>query len=281
MTTFIQPPFWQLSRGRIPMRAAAMLVTPAIAIASSSVANPTIITTTVPHGLASGDEVTIDGHAGSTPTVNGARTATVLTATTFTVPVDVSVGGTGGTVTRTTPTPVITLAEAKLHTKIGADVTIEDTLIAAWTKAATEQVENDAGLKLLTQTWDFVADRFPSEDLITLPWGPLQRVVSVQSYDSAGVLQTMSASDYLADTISIPGRIGLADAAVWPSDLRVFQPVVLRVIVGYDAIAKIPAPLIQAVRLAMAWHAANREPTGLELDSYNWLLDPYRPVVVA
>lgn len=72
----------------------------AVVITSSSVANPTVVTTATPHGWASGQLVRIAGHTGSTPTINGDRTATVTGASTFTVPVNVTVGGTGGTVTK-------------------------------------------------------------------------------------------------------------------------------------------------------------------------------------
>ncbi|MFA7301863.1 MAG: hypothetical protein WC069_06155 [Candidatus Shapirobacteria bacterium] len=69
-----------------------------IAITSSSVANPTVITTEAAHGLTTGDSVWIEGHGGSTPSINGTHVATVTGATTFTIPVNVSVGGTLGTV---------------------------------------------------------------------------------------------------------------------------------------------------------------------------------------
>ncbi len=69
-------------------------------IVSSSVANPSVITTVGDHGLATGDTVVIAGHTGSTPTVNGERIVTVTGAKTFTIPVNVTVGGTGGTVRR-------------------------------------------------------------------------------------------------------------------------------------------------------------------------------------
>lgn len=69
-------------------------------ITSSSVANPTVITTSAPHNLTSGDSTTIAGHTGSTPTINGVQTVTVTGASTFTIPVNVSVGGTGGTFTK-------------------------------------------------------------------------------------------------------------------------------------------------------------------------------------
>jgi hypothetical protein len=70
------------------------------AITSCSVANPTVVTTPVPHGLRSGDVVTIAGMAGGTPSLNGAQTVVgVPSQTTFTVAVNGTVQGPGGTVT--------------------------------------------------------------------------------------------------------------------------------------------------------------------------------------
>lgn len=66
------------------------------AITSNSVANPTVVTTPLAHGLTSGDTVIITGVTGSTPSINSSYTATVTGTNTFTVPVNVTVGGTGG-----------------------------------------------------------------------------------------------------------------------------------------------------------------------------------------
>lgn len=65
-------------------------------ITSSSVANPTVITATA-HKLRTGDEVVVAGHTGSTPSINGNYIVTVLSVNTVTVPVNATVGGTGGT----------------------------------------------------------------------------------------------------------------------------------------------------------------------------------------
>jgi len=54
------------------------------------------VTCPKPHDLVSGDIVLISGVITSNPTINGSRTATVLGPTTFTVPVDVTTPGTGG-----------------------------------------------------------------------------------------------------------------------------------------------------------------------------------------
>lgn len=83
---------------------------PSVAITSSSVANPTVITSPA-HGLVTGDVIVISGHSGSTPTINGERIVTVTGVNTFTIPVNVTVAGTGGTFKKATQTNAI----AHLH----------------------------------------------------------------------------------------------------------------------------------------------------------------------
>ena len=77
----------------------ATVAAPSVTISSNSLANPTVVTTPAPHFLTSGQTVTIAGVLTSSPTINGTRVVTVLTPTTFTVPVNVTTGGTGGTLT--------------------------------------------------------------------------------------------------------------------------------------------------------------------------------------
>jgi hypothetical protein len=63
-------------------------------VTSASVANPTVITTTAPHGLQSNRSVTISGN--SELDVNGVFNVTVTGANTFTIPVDLLAAGAGG-----------------------------------------------------------------------------------------------------------------------------------------------------------------------------------------
>lgn len=71
-------------------------------IASNSLANPTVITMStqhgspIVHGLTSGDKVFFSG-SNSTPSINGVQTVTVISPTTFSIPVNVTVAGTAGT----------------------------------------------------------------------------------------------------------------------------------------------------------------------------------------
>ena len=73
------------------------------AISNASVANPTVITTVGVHGLTTGDIILISG-SNSTPTIDGSRTVTVVSTTTFTVPVNVTVQGTAGSFVRANST---------------------------------------------------------------------------------------------------------------------------------------------------------------------------------
>jgi hypothetical protein len=67
-------------------------------VSNISVASPTHITTSTPHGILNGATVVISGSTGGVLSINGTNVATVLDATHFTIPVAVTVAGSGGTV---------------------------------------------------------------------------------------------------------------------------------------------------------------------------------------
>ena len=67
-------------------------------ITDISVANPTVITLDRAHGRSTGDEIFIYG-SDSTPLVDGAYEVTVIDSTSFSILVNVTVGGTAGTLT--------------------------------------------------------------------------------------------------------------------------------------------------------------------------------------
>jgi len=68
---------------------------------TNTLANPTVVTTTVSHGLVSGDAVNITG-SNSVPAINGNFIITFLSGTTFSVPVNVTTAGTAGTLKKLT-----------------------------------------------------------------------------------------------------------------------------------------------------------------------------------
>jgi hypothetical protein len=84
-----------------PTVAGSARTAPIDTISSNTVAAATVVTTTLAHGLLTGDTVTITG-SNSTPSINGVRTVTVLSTTTFSIPVTVTTAGSAGTVTPAT-----------------------------------------------------------------------------------------------------------------------------------------------------------------------------------
>jgi hypothetical protein len=80
-------------------------IIPSVAITSSASGTPAVFTTTAPHLLVSNVSVTISGHSGSTPALNGSYLVVVTGASTFTLlntvtkaPIASTAGGTGGVV---------------------------------------------------------------------------------------------------------------------------------------------------------------------------------------
>src|SRR5688500_11691380 len=108
--------------------------------------------------------------------------------------------------TRTAPpgTEPVTLDEAKAHLRV---TTADDnTLITALIAAARQLVEDFTNRSLITQTWEWRLDAFPSWTLC-VPQAPLVSVTSIQYVDPSGVTQVLANTEYLVDAQSQPGRI--------------------------------------------------------------------------
>ena len=164
------------------------------------------------------------------------------------------------------------LATAKLYARLRSSDTSLDTLVTGYIKTARAKVEQDTGLALITQTRDVYFDAFT--ETLPAPSRPLQSVTSFKYFDSAGVQQTLDATNYLVDVAS--GRLGLSSTGAWPSDLRDFQPFVLRVVVGWADAAALPQPFKDAVGFLVDAYV-NKGP----LDLYEDTIAPYRLVTVA
>ena len=75
---------------------------PSLTISSNTAVTTTVVTTSTAHGLATDDTVVITG-SNSTPSLNGTYAVTVLSTTTFSVPVRITSAGSAGTVVPTIP----------------------------------------------------------------------------------------------------------------------------------------------------------------------------------
>ena len=78
------------------------------------------------HGLITGDGVAISGHTGSTPSINGLWTATVIDANNFTIGVNITAGGTGGTFVKKNDTDTGSCGQTGLNAHV-APCTVDNT----------------------------------------------------------------------------------------------------------------------------------------------------------
>jgi len=182
----------------------------------------------------------------------------------------------------------LTLAQGKL--RAGLEWTAgdpRDDLMLGFISAARSKVEQDTGLALPLQTRDVFFDAISG--VLTLPAQstPLQSVTSLTYTDSAGVDHVVDPATYVVDLAS--GRLGLALGGAWPTDLRPFQPYVLRIVSGWPTVAALTAEaplLVQAVGLLTAHYAtlgrdlASPEALAAVPQGYDDLISSYVPVVV-
>lgn len=124
---------------------------------------------------------------------------------------------------------------ALVRTWLRRDDTSDDVVIGGLIAAARWQLEQDSGHDLQTQTKDLAFDRDRVLCVRSLPLlvTPLQVVSSVKSYDQDDVETSMPSGDYFVDTNRSPGRLCLNDDASWPSSLRTFNALIVRVRSGY------------------------------------------------
>ena len=152
----------------------------------------------------------------------------------------------------------ISLDDVKLHLKIDTDTT-EDSLLTALIYAAQEVVENYCRTRLFTTVEEYYLDQFPFEYQITLPKHPISAITYCQYIDTAGVTQTLDAANYLADTVSKPGRLCLQYAKFWPVTRWIDNAVWVRYSVGFGTTtATIPPVLKQAMLLIIGHYYQNK-----------------------
>lgn len=173
----------------------------------------------------------------------------------------------------------ITLAEAKLHCRVDADLTADDALITALIVAARERAEHELGRALISQTWERVLDAFPADDDILLGMPPVQSITSVKYIDPTGVEQTVSGSLYVLDK-EREGWAILAAGATWPDTMDTANAVRVRFVAGETSAASVPESIKLWIRLHVGEWYASRElaadkPRG-ELPYACGLLDRFR-----
>ncbi len=175
----------------------------------------------------------------------------------------------------------VTLPDAKAHLRI--DGSAEDTLIGSLIVTARLHIESVLALSLVTQSWSWFFDAWPSGVALTLPLRPVQSIAAVRLYDADGGTTTLAPDTYVLDGASAPARLVRQGAGVWPSAGRTANGIEIAFISGFgDAATDIPEPIRQAVRLLIAHWYEHRTPFEVGAgatpppDMVEQLLAPYR-----
>ena len=150
-------------------------------------------------------------------------------------------------------------AEAKLQARV--DLSHEEALFTSWIKTARELCEGLARRAFVTQTLSLTLDDWPDSPF-KLPRPPLIAVDSIKYKDEDGDESTMSASDYVVDTASTPGRLALADGASWPSsNLYPVGAITIQFQAGYGDPEDVPEIYKLAIKLLVSHWYEHREGT--------------------
>jgi uncharacterized phiE125 gp8 family phage protein len=187
-------------------------------------------------------------------------------------------------ITEPTVEPV-TLAEAKLHCRVtGTD---DDARITTMITAAREHAEQITGRSLAEQTLRLYLDAWPEYGDVELPRPPVTQINSVQYYDTAGALQSITSTNYALDDKRDQDVHWLlpADDYEWPDVNDVANAIIIEYEAGYTAencpaaikqyiLASVAAMFDQAAALARS----DRNPQPVKW--IEGLLDRYRIVSV-
>jgi len=164
---------------------------------------------------------------------------------------------------RTASKVLLAACEFGTSVLVNAATTAEDDLLTAIIQASREHIEDITRRALLTQTWYYYLDGFPSDkDYIVLPFGNLQSVTSIKYKDSGGTETTMTVTtDYLVETNGEGyGRIVLPYGVSWPSaTLYPSNPITIEFVCGWTAAANIPSKIRTAAKMICSDLYENRE----------------------
>jgi len=147
----------------------------------------------------------------------------------------------------------VTSAEMQLWLKMD-DITTDDTLIDNLITSARVYIEENIKRSLITQKWNLILNSFPNAGYIELPYGVVQSIDSIKSYDEDNTLNTFASASYsMSSERSI---VFLNEGYTWPTALRLHDAVEIIYTTGYgDAATDVPEVLKTAImQLAAHWY---------------------------
>lgn len=155
-----------------------------------------------------------------------------------------------------TATEVITLADAKVHLRLGSGVHPDDSYITGLITAAREWTELYIERAIGSQTLEIALDVFPDAFKL-VPY--VQSITSITYLDASGALQTITGTDYVLDNYSNPAWVVPAFGKVWPATYEVANAVKIRFVAGYDVANPVPQTIVAAMKLMIGHLYENRQ----------------------
>lgn len=152
---------------------------------------------------------------------------------------------------------VVDLATVKQHCRI--DISDDDALLDQYQLAAIDHIERETGGKVLEQIVRVTMDAFDPYRALLLPTSPVRTIENVKYIDTAGALQTLASTEYVAVMGQVVTR--LEPVTTWPSADKRIGAVRIECGVGWVA-AAMPATIKQAVLLLVGHWYLNREAAG-------------------
>jgi uncharacterized phiE125 gp8 family phage protein len=149
----------------------------------------------------------------------------------------------------------VTLDEAKLFLRI--DTTDDDALLASLVAASRRLIEQTTRNCLLSQSWRFGVDRWPSTMLLRLPLAPLLSLTSVTVLDAAGNRIAQNLSDFIINATSVPPTVRTKAEPLASGACE--GGIQVEAVFGYgNTAASVPQPLRTAVLMVVAHYYETR-----------------------
>ena len=145
------------------------------------------------------------------------------------------------------------------HLRIDSDSDQE--ILSEYIKAARQKFEDDTDYILTNQTYTIYLDSFPIGQEILLPIYPIQSIQSVKYYDTDGVLQTLSVSNYWTDLNDKHPRITATEDEYFPdTQLARVNSVEIALTAGHaDPPTTVPSDIKQALYMLVGHYYENRQ----------------------
>jgi uncharacterized phiE125 gp8 family phage protein len=150
----------------------------------------------------------------------------------------------------------------KIKARLAIDHNDHDDMIGDLIKGAVALIDGPSGIgiALMRQSWRKSMDYLGN--CITLPGWPIKAISSVTYLDENGTQQTLSPLLYQVDLDQEPVRILPAWNASWPNSRKIQGSVKVTYALGEESPTDIPADLIDAVAMLVAYRYERREAAG-------------------